>query len=456
VRAHPDDAGLLEASEPRGDLLAAAPQLISDRTGIIRRFQWVPRELTNPALPYVVRAELGNHEFRAGEHKEDAVCSGKGLTVEAAEISALGEAVERYSSSIWVPEEVLFAPRRDLDGAALDPRDLVLYRPEQYEHLPYLPYRDDARIGWVRARSLVSGGDILVPATAAFMNYHSPHEQPIAQVTSNGLATGPTLLEAVLSAAEEVLERDAFVITWLNRLKTRRVDPRTHPHRELVEYTEAYHRRGVELELYLLPTDHPWHVFMALGVQVGEGRDGPAVVVGLGADLDARQAARQALLEVGQVRPALRRRLREPKNRERLVELLEDPRRVAVLEDHDLLYAAPGAMHAFDFLRQQPITPFSWDEPESGTPQSRLSLLLDTLRSQEGGDLIYYNLTPPDMAPFHLYTVRAILPGYQPIHFGWNQRRLAGRRLYDLSYRLGQRPAPTTVAELNPDPHPLP
>ena len=83
-------------------------------------------------------------------------------------------------------------------------------------------------------------------------------------------------------------------------------------------------------------------------------------------------------------------------------------------------------------------------------------MLLNYLESQEKGDLIYYNLTPPDMSRFNLYTVRVILPDFQPIHFGWNERRLAGRRLYELPYQLGQSPAPTTPATLNPDPHPLP
>ena len=46
---------------------------------------------------------------------------------------------------------------------------------------------------------------------------HSPQEF-LVPITSNGLAAGPTLADAVLSAIYEVLERDAILIAWLNRL----------------------------------------------------------------------------------------------------------------------------------------------------------------------------------------------------------------------------------------------
>jgi hypothetical protein len=48
-----------------------------------------------------------------------------------------------------------------------------------------------------------------------------------------------------------------------------------------------------------------------------------------------------------------------------------------------------------------------------------------------------------------------IVPGFQPIHFGWDEARLGGRRLYEVPHRLGLTAAPTSPQELNADPHPL-
>ena len=59
------------------------------------------------------------------------------------------------------------------------------------------------------------------------------------------------------------------------------------------------------------------------------------------------------------------------------------------------------------------------------------------------------------LARLGLFTARVIVPGFQPIHFGWKETRLGGTRLFDLAHRLGLRSRPATPADLNDDPHPL-
>src|SRR5439155_6596533 len=126
---------------------------------------------------------------------------------------------------------------------------------------------------------------------------------------------------AILSAALEVIERDAFLLTWYNQLACQRIDPLTHPDKEIVAYCQSYQRRGVEMHLYRLPTDFPVHVFMGVGYHPSE-KDGPSIVVGLGADFDPSKAAKGALLEIGQVRPALKQRLKAPDTQQRMAQLL--------------------------------------------------------------------------------------------------------------------------------------
>ncbi len=453
-RPHPLIADLRESADAPGDLLAAWPRLLSRRTGVIRRLHPIVPDASEPARPFVLGVELANSRFLQHEPPEQRTCSGKGLTTDAARISAFGEGVERYSATCWSYDEFTYARRADLPGESLDPRALVLYAPDQYEHLPYQPYAEDSVLGWVPGRSLVTGNWIYVPALAVYLNYEvrAPNEF-LFPITSNGMASGATLTEAILAAAGEVLERDAFMIAWFHRLPCRRVDPRTLPDADIRALCEAYRRRGVEMRLYRLPVDHSCHVFASVAVQRGGG-DGPAVVVGLGADWTAHRAARKALLEIGQIRPALRKRLRQEKGRQRMEELVADPHRVTTLDDHDLLYASPKALPAMGFLLDRPIEDFAWNDDAPESAADRLQRLVDQCRA-EGWDLLYHNLTPPDMRAFGLHTVHAILPDFQPIHFGWKEPRLAGERLYDLPRRLGLRPDRATRADLNDDPHPL-
>lgn len=426
-------------ADPAPDLLDLTPQLLSPLLGVIHSLQ-----ITSPAQPTLASAELANHRFANFLPPGQRMCGGKGLAPAEALRSALGEAAERYSASSWDPRQIRYARAADLPGPALDPRELVLFAPEQYTHLPFAPYTGENVLGWARWRALVGGNEVFVPALATFL-YYQPRapEENLFPGSSNGLAAGPSLRSAVLGAACEVLERDAFTTMWLHRLPCERIDPLNHPDAAVAAFCAEEERRGISTLLFRLPTDHPCHVFLALGLS--ENPSEPATTVGLGASMHAADAARKALLEAAQVRVSLRHLLQQAAAQARAATLARAPQLVATLEDHALLYARREARSALDFLLTRPLTPYSWPHG----PADELAALVAHLRAS-GNDLLFHNLTPPDMAALGIYTARAIIPGYQPIDFGWGGTRLGGTRLFELPQRLGM-----ASAGLNLFPHPF-
>jgi ribosomal protein S12 methylthiotransferase accessory factor len=452
-RHQPFGEELIETASTSGQPIhQLAELLVSDHSGLIVDFGSVCRDATEPPLPLVWRAKLSNHCFLSKEEASHSSCSGKGMTKMAAWNSCLGEAVERYSGGCWDLEEVVLCRRCDLNGRSVDPRDLVLYCTEQYPQLPYAPYSEETELRWVRGRSLVYGDTVWLPAIAVFMEYQAYNPQEfLMPVTSNGLAAGPTLADAVLSAIYEVVERDAFLIAWLNHLPGVRHDATSHPDPEVRQLALSYQRRGVDLALFKLPTDHPITVFVGIAFQKN-GYGGPYATVGLGANLDPLAAARAAALEVGQVRPAFRERCRTNADAvARIAELRDNPAAVKTLEDHALLYADPAMAFAFDFLGGEHG---EWSPHASMSTAAALSAVLNHFRAM-GQEVLYVNLTPRDLEPLCLFTVRALLPGFQPIWFGRGERRLGGRRLFELPFRLGFRNAPSDLDSLNPLPHPI-
>lgn len=450
----PNFEALKADREPRGDLARDAAALVSPLSGIVRELERVYKDPTEPEVPNVFRAQLANRHFHAEAEARYWVCSGKGMDEATARIGALGEAVERYSGFAWTGERLRRSTWSQLDVAAIDPRALVLFAPDQYATVPYAPYADSTEFGWVRGRDLVGGGEILVPAVGVLMDYRPlTHAEHIAPITSNGLGAGSSLLEAVLAGANEVLERDAFVINWLNLLPARRVDPRTHPDSETVGICSAYQRRGVTIELFRLPTDHPCCVYLALAVSE-RSDNGPAAITGLGADMSPAIAARRAILEVGQVRPALRNNLRRTATQERLQKLVEDPTTVTDLDDHDLLYASPQMLPAFDFLRSQVVESEDWSVMVDASSSGKLEVLVGWF-TQRRIPLIYCDLTPPELRRLRLFAARVIIPDFQPIYFGERERRLGGRRLFELPRQLGFAQAARSIELLNRFPHPL-
>lgn len=441
---------LAATRETQVDVSQLSAKLVSPLTGVIRECGDLPPPKAKQASPYFCWARLSTDD---NVTPKGAYGFGKGLTRKQARESAIGEALETYAGSARHVLKITYGKRRDIDPHGIDPRDLVLYSAEQQRTSRFASYSEDTVLGWVTARSLLSSRPVNVPAIAVFLDYAAQSAaEVILPPSSNGLATGRSMSEAILSALYEVLERDAFLITWLNRLPARRIDHAAHPNPRLRSLCRAIGRQGVDIQLLLLPADHSCHIFAA----VGRRNDGalPAVTVGLGADVAAERSAQKAILEMAQNSAGLTTSLRRPSARRRMDELAEDPRRVASMEDHGLLYASHEAAGAFDFLIDRNVEDFTW---QPARQRSNTHVLRQFVReiSTLGSDVYYINMTPVDLSQLGLACVRVIVPHFQPMHFGANDARLGGRRLFDLPTRLGLGKGPRHVSEISNDPHPL-
>ena len=444
----PDQA---ETGPATTDFDGIARRAVDPLCGVVRRLDLVPKDVEEPERPYVVRAELANARFHMGDDVFVS-CAGKGWTRQQARDGALGEALERYAAMTWQPERRISATYDGLDRPGLHPRDLVLFADHQYNTVPFQPWRPETELEWVPAQSLVTGGEVWIPLLATHLDYQPPAAAALFPATSNGFAAGPDRAGATLRALFEVVERDAFAIAWSHRLPGRCVVAADVPDEQTRAIAASYARRGIEFVVHLLPSD----TLAAVVLAVAWSDRAPAAVIGLGAALDPVAAARSAVLEVAQVRPALRARLRQPDVRARVAELVAAPAKVATLDDHDLLYADPeAAIAGMRFLREAPREPW----PDLATPlvaegNDDLAVLTQSL-AEVAPDVLAVDVTPPDVVSLGVRVVRGVVPGFVPIWFGADKARLGGPRLLEMPGRIGLRPGPARLEELNLDPHPL-
>jgi ribosomal protein S12 methylthiotransferase accessory factor len=151
--------------------------------------------------------------FRPNDQWSTTVGSGKSETVTGARIGAVMEEVEK-----WAQERYSQDIERHIDCVAsheqLRRRGVDAVDPLSLD-LPYdSPYDPATAMAWVRCIDLVSGKPCLLPAAAAA---HSRLPQDIyysargarKTVTSNGLASGMVLAEALTHALCEYVERHA-------------------------------------------------------------------------------------------------------------------------------------------------------------------------------------------------------------------------------------------------------
>jgi ribosomal protein S12 methylthiotransferase accessory factor len=138
---------------------------------------------------------------------------GKGLTREAAKVSALMESLETYSA------EHLALPRVRGSARALARSHRLI----DVRRLPR-PRRRlalDATWTWVRGWDLVADDEVLVPLPAVTLDT-TFRSAPAFDVSSNGLASGNVPVEAIVHGLCEVIERDAEA-AWRRSGRDRRL-----------------------------------------------------------------------------------------------------------------------------------------------------------------------------------------------------------------------------------------
>lgn len=419
------------------DLRQRLSGLLDDRTGIIKYLVRGMPEATEAELPITYSAILASHAGRTPDLEKPEIGSGKGLSSVEAMVGAVGEAIERYSAAWYQKRDLLRSSFNNMQEDALDPSRLCLYEEDQYSShdFQFVRFHPEMVIDWTRGSWLDTGRPVWLPAVATYYNFKICPKEYFCQVTSNGLAAGANFEDAALRAALELVERDAFMVTWLAQLSGRKlilddsVDAGT---REVVRQLEE---RGTRIKLYLLDAGLSIPTVLCLGF--GDGRNWPGVTAALAANMSPHIAIRKAILEQGHVGPYIRRLMLSGEH-----SIPMQPAEVHSLTDHALYYVPAHRAQYLEFLEDrstEPVVASDLQEPD----RTSLDAFLEKLKSV-GVRVAVADVTSPDIFDSPFRVARALGENLQPIHFGFKFRRLASVRLKAM-----------TANGLNPHPHPL-
>src|SRR5262249_47024611 len=149
---------------------------------------------------------------------------GKGADLVAAKVSALMESIEQHQAE-HDRLHVRWASHDELAGGepVIDP-----------DHYPHCGRRYDGhvRILWTLARQLSDGKESWVPYELVHLNFTLPLPPGSGYFLggSNGLASGNTIVEALVHAINELIERDALTLLYRRsqaEQQSRRLDSAT-------------------------------------------------------------------------------------------------------------------------------------------------------------------------------------------------------------------------------------
>jgi ribosomal protein S12 methylthiotransferase accessory factor len=128
--------------------------------------------------------------------------NGKGTTHADAHAGALMEAIERHAGE-YCSYSIVVGSYSELRRSytCIDPRELIV---------PMMrPYSEDLSLEWVCGYDLLNDRETLVPLNAVVCPYRPSDGSALFYASTNGLASGNTLIEALCHAICEVIERDA-------------------------------------------------------------------------------------------------------------------------------------------------------------------------------------------------------------------------------------------------------
>lgn len=414
---------------------------------------------------------------RLASESDTTAGTGSTLRAEQSKVVSVLEVIERYAGlRPRSKNTTVQASYHQLiqDGQlALDPTTLGLHSPEQYaqpeqhkhkhtcRHL--VPYHRDLACRWVWGYSFQKRSPMLVPEHCAYYGVPASKENPVfVYDISNGCALGNCLEEAIFHGILEVVERDAFLLTWYARLQVPHLDLDSVGDptiRLLAKHLE--HHSGYTIHAFNITLDHAIPCLCLLGVDE-QNRDGmPRAFVAAGSHPHPEQALLKALREFAMFL-AFPRRL-DQQNREQVLEMLADASLVRKMEHHPLVYYLPEAFERLHFLYQTPRRQTFQEAfrdsyecpPEHMDLRDDLESLVGTY-CKHGTDVVVVEQTAPEHRPCGLHCVKVLMPGMLPMTFGQHNRRITGfERLHQLPFTLGYRNNPLPEVEVNPYPHPF-
>lgn len=406
-------------------------------TGVVEQISRDPR---SPSFlhcyrtgPNLALASSDLPSLRAGLRMQSG---GKGRTDVEARVSALCEAVERYSATRFHDEATVRGRYRDLAPDAVHPGECMLFDERQYrererwnapgipfQHVPE-PFDEDAEIEWTPVWSLTGRRHRLLPTGLLYFGGERP---PSLVPDSNGNAAGSTLEDAVLQGLLELIERDAVALWWYNRTRHRAVDLESFGDPWIAALPDRFAELNRALWVLDLTADLGVPVMAAISRRV----DGPPedIMLGFGAHLDPAVALSRAVTELGQLLPAV------------------IDGYAPGLPDHLLRWWREETIAAQPYLAPDPTRPPVTAADHGYVPRTDLRDDLEhlcALLDRRGLEVLVLDQTRPDLG---LPVAKVVVPGLR--HF-W--ARFAPGRLFDVPVRLGRLPSPTPYEELNPIP----
>tara|TARA_Y100000310_G_C20696035_1_gene825816 strand:- start:2646 stop:4100 length:1455 start_codon:yes stop_codon:yes gene_type:complete len=392
-----------------------------------------------PDEPFLYGCYVKPHGYGSDFFNRDIAC-----------MRALGENLERM---LWYEGDFTYKRSRrtsykELGNSALNIFALAGFSNTQKAKHKKLQFDEHSIFTWIQGYSLTQKKEIFCPTQLISAKHSETAKEPMLRWSvTTGLATGKNLEESIIKGILEIIERDAFMITWLNKLTPVLVDLESlsKQDKEIAYVVNQLARYHIDAYVVILPTDFP--VFVVNAILVDKTGIGPAITIGAGASFNKKSSIFTALREALGSRHTIRDKFKNYK--------LSESRDQFGREDRLIYWAQKKDSSSLDFLtkgKKESIN-IQEDSPDDSRMYYKQKLLdLINHCKNKNYEVTYVELTSKyTTKKTGLHTVSVIIPELQPLHLDETIPYIGGSRISSVPQQLEYRPAKT----LNIEPHPF-
>ena len=353
-----------------------------------------------------------------------SIYSGKGSTEQRARISAIMESFERclaerpgvnanIEGGISAPALVESYATAIESCSVLDPKALLLAQ----------PFNPSSLMEWVGAYDLMSGEETFISANAVYHPYDAPGQcQKLFLSNTNGLASGNVLEEAILHGLLEVIERDAISTAQFSRDLGKEI-LLTEEDGYLYELAQKFKDAGVELKIWLVPTDTGIPTVIA-ATDDAKLKDPALLVMGAGSHLKPEIAVARAITEAAQSRVVQIQGAREDTDREGFI--------------RGVGYDRMKRLNWFWFEEGEKISLSEVQDLSRKSPAESIDVILEKLKGLAEKVLVV-DLSREEIA---VPVVRVIIPGFELFTIDRDRtgKRIAAGKKKEFSRNKNEKP----------------
>lgn len=341
-------------------------------------------------------------------------------------IGCLAEALERYCMSYIPKEKMLFCKRNEFDRK-FNFNEYHTYSNEQYDNTPNFSNPLVDKIHWTKIYPINESQDYKYwPASLIYLPFEL--SKPVAETTSTGMAAGTTIENCIISGLLELIERDALMINFLQRLNPPeiRLDTIKGKNKNFIEKINQKYN----IKIYKLYSDICVPIFLSFIWKKEKGKIHYGI--GASANLDSDVAINKSLKECLFTYFYSKQIMDLKKN---------NPTEINALYEHFLYYQGDN----FEKLL------FKSKVEKYKKEKISFNDVINVLE-KNGINVYYKDLTTEDIKATGIKVVKVIAPSLIDLNKSHIYPRLGAKRFFSVPKKLGLKYS----EKLTEMPHPFP